>query len=67
MAALASLTGGGGMSAGGGGPSEATSTATSGINSAFNVTFGGGRSAQLAPYVAIGVVVLAWLYFNRKR
>lgn len=67
MAGLTSLTGGGGLSAGGGGPSTATSTATSGINSQFNVTFGGGKTAQLAPYIAVAVVVLAWLYFNRKR
>ena len=67
MAGLTSLTGGGGLSAGGGGPSAATSTSTSGIHSGFNVTFGGGKAAQLAPYILVGVVVLAWLIVRKKR
>lgn len=66
MAGLTSLTGGGGLSAGGGGPSTASNQATSGINSQFNVTFGGGKAAQLAPYIAVAVVVVAWLYFRKR-
>lgn len=67
MAGLTSLTGGGGLSAGGGGPSTATSTAKSGIDSTFNVTFGGGKAAQLAPYMLVAVVVVAWLLLRKKR
>ncbi|MFO0255643.1 MAG: hypothetical protein ACK52V_16150 [Betaproteobacteria bacterium] len=60
-------TGGGGLSGGSSGPAEANSRSSSAYDSAFNVTFGGGKTAQLAPWIALAVVALAWIVTQRKR
>lgn len=67
MAGLTSLTGGGGLSAGGGGPSTATSTTSSGINSQFNVSFGGGKLQTALPWLAVAGVIVAFLWLRKKR
>lgn len=57
---------GGTISAGGGGPSGVESRASVGFDSGFNVQFGGGRMAQLAPWIAIALIGLAWIVTRRR-
>lgn len=54
-------TGGGGLSGGSSGPATSGSRGESSFDNAFNVSFGGNKWVQVAPFIVLGLVAVAWI------